>query len=262
MSGTGREALRADDAAYVRYQYSDDQKLRIRIETHTKYSERTGFQQWVVGNVDARTGQRLLDVGSGTGADYHPLFHGVDVVALDLSPAMLAKVQAKRVNADAQALPFGDKTFDRVVSNHMLYHVPDKTRALAEMRRVVRSGGRVVITANSRSSYSSLWSLRDAAVRELGLQPHRGVGHYFAIEDVNLVASVFPTVRVEHWNDAFVFPGAEPVFRYLATGPASMETDADRERLFAVLRPHIEEIVAREGVLRVPKSAGCFIADV
>ena len=39
-----REALRADDAAYVRYQYSDDEKLRIRIETHTKYSERSGVR--------------------------------------------------------------------------------------------------------------------------------------------------------------------------------------------------------------------------
>jgi hypothetical protein len=50
--------------------------------------------------------------------------------------------------------------------------------------------------------------------------------------------------------------------RYLATGPASVETAEDRERLFALLRPRIDAIVAREGVFRVPKTAGCFIADI
>lgn len=255
-------ALRADDPAYVRYQYSDDEKLRIRIETHAKYSERSGFQRWVVGHVAATAGQRLLDVGSGTGDDYHPMLKGVDVVALDLSLGMLVKVRAKRVNADAQALPFSDGAFDHVMSNHMLYHVPDKPRALREMRRIVRRGGRVVITANSRSSYSRLWALRDAAVAELGLRAHHGVGYWFAIEDVELVASVFPTVRVERWDDAFVFPSAEPILRYLATGPASVESETDRQRLFALLRPRIDEIVSREGTFRVPKGAGCFIADV
>lgn len=157
---------------------------------------------------------------------------GVHVTLGRLVGVMLAKARVKRVNADAQALPFADASFDRVMANHMLYHVPDKVRALREMRRVVRSGGRAVITANSRTSYANLWELRNAAV------------------------------RVEESRSAFVFPSAEPVLRYLATGPASVEGEADRERLFALLRPRIEEIVAREGVFRVPKSAGCFIADV
>lgn len=257
-----RPSLRADDPAYVQYQYADDEKLRIRIETHQRYSEGSGFQKWVADQVAATPGQSLLDVGSGTGEDYHPLFEGVELVAIHLSPGMLAKVRVKRVNADAQALPFADATFDRVMSNHMLYHVPDKVRALREMRRVIRPGGRVVITANSRSSYANLWELRNAAVAELGLPQYYGVGYWFALEDVNLVASVFPDVRVEEWRDAFVFPSAEPVLRYLSTAPASVESEFDRERLFALLRPRIEEIVAREGVFRVPKSSGCFIADV
>jgi SAM-dependent methyltransferase len=253
--------FRADDPAYVRYQYSDDQKLRIRIDTHETYSERRGFHQWVLRHVAAERGQRLLDVGSGPG-EYHPLLQGVDVVALDTSLGMLAKVRARRVNADAQALPFGDRSFDRVMSNHMLYHVPDKPRALREMRRVAKPGGRVTITANLRSSYANLWELRNAALAELGLAPQHGTGYWFAAEDVDLVASVFPDVRVEIWNDAFVFPSAEPVLRYLATGPAGVASEDERERLFALLRPRIDEIVAREGVFRVPKGAGCFIADV
>jgi SAM-dependent methyltransferase len=252
----------ADDPNYVRYQYSDDDKLRVRIETHERYSERQGFHHWVIAQVAAERGHRLLDVGSGPGSDYHPLLEGVDIVAVDTSLGMLAKVRAKRVNADAQALPFADASFDRVMCNHMLYHVPDKAGALREMRRVARPGARVTITANLRSSYANLWEMRNAALAELGLAPQHGTGYWFAAEDVDLVASVLPNVRVETWNDAFVFPSAEPVLRYLATGPAGVSGERDRLRLFALLRPRIEAIVAREGVLRVPKGAGCFIADI
>jgi SAM-dependent methyltransferase len=257
-----RPSFRADDPAYVRYQYSDDEKLRIRIETHERYSERRGFHRWVIGHIAAQPGHWLLDVGSGPGTDYHPLLDGVEIVALDTSLGMLRKVRAKRVNADAQAVPFEDASFDRVMSNHMLYHVRDKPLALREMRRVVKPGGRVTITANLRSSYANLWKLRDAALAELGLTPQHGTGYWFAAEDVDLVRSVLPNVRVEVWNDAFVFPSAEPVLRYLATGPAGLEREEDRQRLFALLRPRIDAIVEREGSFRVPKGAGCFIADV
>lgn len=259
-----RLPLRADDPAYVRYQYADDEKLRIRKETHERYTEGgTGFQEWVMEQVGARPGQSLLDVGSGTGEDYHPLLERVEIVAMDLSLGMLVKVRSgKRVNGDAQALPFKDRTFDRVMANHMLYHVPDKVAAMREMRRVVKPGGRVVITANSRQSYRSLWDLRNEAIAELGLPEYYGVGYWFALEDVELVESVFPNVRVEEIRSAFVFPSAEPVFRYLATGPASVETEEQRQLLFALMRPRIEEIIRREGAFRVPKTAGCFIADV
>ncbi len=59
---------RLADPAYVRFQYADDQKLRVRIETHGRYSENaTPFTQWVLARLDARPGQLLLDVGSGPG---------------------------------------------------------------------------------------------------------------------------------------------------------------------------------------------------
>ena len=50
--------------------------------------------------------------------------------------------------ADIRDLPFEDESFDGVVANHMLYHVPDRPQALAEIRRVLRSAGRVFATTN------------------------------------------------------------------------------------------------------------------
>src|SRR5262249_58028847 len=69
------------------------------------------------------------------------------VVGVDFSPAMLAFARkrvrnATFIEADAQELPFDDAEFDIVVSNLGVCHVPDQPRALAEARRVLRSGGR------------------------------------------------------------------------------------------------------------------------
>lgn len=96
---------RLTDPAYLRFQYGDDMRLRVRIETHERYSENPEpFVGWVLRHIDARPGQRLLDVGAGPG-QYHEHLRGVRVVALDMSSGMLARVRAPKVQADAQASP-------------------------------------------------------------------------------------------------------------------------------------------------------------
>lgn len=107
----------------------------------------------------AREGMRLLDVGCGIGDDVRALAALVGasgrVVGLDNSEAMLAK--ASELSAEAQypgefvfgdvlSLPFDDATFDGCRAERVLIHCADPERALAEMARVTRPGGVVVVT--------------------------------------------------------------------------------------------------------------------
>lgn len=255
------EASRLADPNYLRFQYADDEKLRIRIETHERYSENPlPFRTWLLHVVGARPGQRLLDVGSGSG-QFHPDLHGLDVVALDISAGMLAKVTVPAVQADAQHLPFADASFDRVMANHVLYHVPDMPRALREMRRVARPAGRVVITTNSRTTLRPLFEMADAVARELGVAGYQTVALRFGLEDVELIGSVFPSARIEVYEDALRFTSPEPVLAYVA----SMWIDyLDPERRAEYLRRldiRVREVIAREGMFRVPKRSGCFVWD-
>lgn len=253
---------RLADPAYLRFQYADDRKLQVRIDTHERYSEnRTPFTAWILERVGARPGQRLLDVGSGHG-QYHDRLSDVRVVALDLSAGMLARVGVPAVQADAQALPFADGTFDRVMANHVLYHLPDIGRGLREMRRVARSGARVVITTNSRDTMRPLWEITDAIAADVGVPMYRTVALRFGLEDLPLVREVFPATRVETYEDAFLFPSPDPVLAYVASMWVDFGAPDRRAEFLVRLEQEVGAIIARDGVFRVPKRSGCFVAEV
>ncbi len=89
-------------------------------------------------------GEAVLDVGCGTGALRRA--SGVDIIGIDLSQAMLAYATGARARADVVDLPFRDHNFDVVVSASSLHCWPEPGRALAEMRRVMKPSGRLVLT--------------------------------------------------------------------------------------------------------------------
>jgi ubiquinone/menaquinone biosynthesis C-methylase UbiE len=103
-----------------------------------------------------RPGARVLDVGCGTGADLCALADLVgpagQVVGVDASQTMLAEARARTRSTvvecrlgDAQALDLADGTFDACRADRVLQHLDDPGAALAEMVRVCRPGGRVVV---------------------------------------------------------------------------------------------------------------------
>lgn len=102
--------------------------------------------------VGAKSQLNALDLCCGQGNVSEGLIRrGCKVVGLDFSPAMLAFARRRVPNAifregDAQDLPFVDKQFDIVVSNLGICHVPDQSRALSEVRRVLRPHGRFAMT--------------------------------------------------------------------------------------------------------------------
>ena len=103
--------------------------------------------------LDIRSGQRVLDVAAGNGnVALAAARRGCDVIATDYVPALLEKAAeraaAERLQidfreADAEALPFKDRSFDVVVSTLGVMFTPDQPRAAAEMIRVCKSGGKI-----------------------------------------------------------------------------------------------------------------------
>lgn len=131
------------------------------------------LRQFFAAHSGRQEAARVLDCGIGTGALSQALgrvapmpfeLHGVDI-----APGMLRQaernlggsgISGRLLCADARALPFADNSFDMVMSAHMLEHFADPGQALAEMVRVVRPGGTILICATSRSAFGALVQLR------------------------------------------------------------------------------------------------------
>jgi demethylmenaquinone methyltransferase/2-methoxy-6-polyprenyl-1,4-benzoquinol methylase len=105
-------------------------------------------------------GERVLDLAAGTGTSSLPFVAaGAHTVCCDFSPGMLAVGKAKRpqldfIAGDAMQLPFADGVFDAVAISFGLRNVADAAAAAAEMLRVTRPGGRLVVCEFSRPTWA------------------------------------------------------------------------------------------------------------
>jgi len=119
-------------------------------------------------------GTRLLDLCCGTGVvTGAAVARGAVPIGVDFSPAMLA--EARRAHprlqfdeGDAEALPYPDHSFDAVVSNFGVHHVPRPDKAIAEALRVLRPGGRVAFTTWAEPADNIAWRLLFDAIRAHG----------------------------------------------------------------------------------------------
>jgi demethylmenaquinone methyltransferase/2-methoxy-6-polyprenyl-1,4-benzoquinol methylase len=115
--------------------------------------------------VDARPGQRVLDLAAGTGSSSLPFAAaGAHVVACDFSLGMLRVGRNHHatlpfVAGDALGLPFADGAFDAVTISFGLRNVADPDAALAEMSRVTKPGGRLVVCEFSHPTWTPFRTL-------------------------------------------------------------------------------------------------------
>jgi demethylmenaquinone methyltransferase/2-methoxy-6-polyprenyl-1,4-benzoquinol methylase len=113
----------------------------------------------VVAALDVRAGERILDLAAGTGTSSEPFgAAGAEVVPCDFSLGMLRVGYQRRPDlpflaGDATRLPFADSSFDAVTISFGLRNVTDVDTALAEMLRVTRHGGRLLICEFSHPTW-------------------------------------------------------------------------------------------------------------
>ncbi|WP_424951594.1 class I SAM-dependent methyltransferase [Deinococcus sp.] len=161
-------------------------RAQSAAQAYHEYMVPAMFDPWaqlLVGQAAIRAGERVLDVACGTGAVARraawQVGAGGQVSALDLNPVMLEVARRQSVpegaaitwvQGSAQSLPFPDGSFEVVLCQHGLPFFPDPALALAEMRRVLRPGGRLLVTVWRSLDHSPLFSaLNEAAVRLIGL---------------------------------------------------------------------------------------------
>lgn len=266
-----------DDAALTlsRQAYGDAARLRARIALHELGSaqQREDFHAWLWRLVDAPAATDVLEVGSGSGRMWQALGAAVPpnwrLTLSDVSPGMLAEARrtlaatgrdARFVLADAGNLPFADERFDLVFANHMLYHVPDLPRTVAELGRVTRPGGRLIAATNGEDHLAEIAALLDElAAAWPGVRVERPHRLSFTLENgAAILAEGFAHVERFDRADKLVVDDTGVLARYLL----SMVYAADANEAGA-LSAWTRDLVAerlRDGPLAVRRASGAFVA--
>jgi ubiquinone/menaquinone biosynthesis C-methylase UbiE len=156
LTGRRSEAVGPAETDRVREIWA---KFAPRYDRQIAFFERIlfgGARAWACSRVRGD----VLEVGIGTGRNLEHYPRGVRLTGVDLSPEMLAIARRRSHSlerevdllvADAESLEFPDGSFDTVVSTLTMCSIPDHRAALAEARRVLRPGGRLVMVEHVRS---------------------------------------------------------------------------------------------------------------
>ena len=180
------------------------------------------------------TGDIVLDLCCGPGfVGAVAGERGARVSGLDFSPAMLAEARARFpaiafAHGDAEAPPFPDATFDAVVSNFGIHHVPRPALALAGVHRILKPGGRFAFSVWAGHDENIAWKLVFDAVRRFGdpnasAAPHPGGG--FATGEDCLIAlhdAGFTGTRAHLVRDVWRHRDAASLLDSLRAGTARM----------------------------------------
>jgi SAM-dependent methyltransferase len=267
----------ATDPQTLRQQaYATDEKLRVRYATHEQYTvPKVDFAEWALQRLDWRGDEQVLDVGCGPGiyeTSLRHLFPNVTYYGLDFSEGMLEKHPRKQsvVMADAQNLPYPSGTFDVVMANHMLYHVPDISRAIQECRRVMKPDGIMMAATNSVDTMPQFRELYKRAILVLtapGKQVHLPipVGNLFTLENgIRQLSRHFYAVVRHDLPGAFVFDQIEPVMAYLESTRSMREPQLPPgvtwDSVMLIVREQIKNQLNYVGELVVHKLSGVLVA--
>jgi demethylmenaquinone methyltransferase/2-methoxy-6-polyprenyl-1,4-benzoquinol methylase len=194
-----------------------------RVAAVLSFGQDPRWRRAMVETVRAESGERVLDVATGTGLVAQELVrrYGCEVVGLDQSPQMLAGAQA-RLNADhglaervslvsgeAEHLPFGEEEFDHLTFTYLLRYVEDPPATMVELARVVKPGGRIAsleFSVPENALWRGLWSFyTHIGLPVLGRGVSREWAHTgrFLAESIPAFYARYPMARVvKLWEQA------------------------------------------------------------
>ncbi|HET7377383.1 MAG TPA: methyltransferase domain-containing protein [Anaerolineae bacterium] len=279
------------DQHYLRSdQYRDSANLDARIVLHRRFSTNTyGWYRWCFDRFDLPPRADILELGCGPAYLWHEMIDRVQaewtVSLSDLSIGMIGLAQknlnglnrhalpvrsAPEINMrhamgqvpfrfeviDAQSIPFADAQFDAVIADHMLYHVPDRSRALKEIRRVLKPTGRFFCATNGHAHLRELHALMRRFDPDTDFGWGKTSAEQFSLEDGAELAPYFADITVRRYPDTLIVTEVEPLVSYVF----SMTTTKGLiDRYRADLTRFIQTEMQAAGSIRITKDSGMFI---
>jgi SAM-dependent methyltransferase len=274
-------------------QYNNADKLNARIELHRRFSTNNfPWSRWVFDSLD-KSGSYIPVQGQAQGplittsSPIAPTFLEVgcgpatfwlnnlaripadwDITLSDFSPGMVQEAQQNLRESnrafefavfDVQSIPFEDAHFDAVIANHMLYHVPDRAKALGEIRRVLKPGGRFYAATNGENHMRELDELLKKCDPTIMSRWKFGASQMtFRLEKGgDELAHWFSNVKLHRYESNLVVTEAEPLVAYVLSMFVNTMITGEKISQFRSL---VEQEIAAHSAIFITKDTGLFEA--
>jgi ubiquinone/menaquinone biosynthesis C-methylase UbiE len=258
------------DRRYVTEQYRNADKFDVRITLHRRFSTNPyGWLRWVFDQLHLPPQCRILELGSGPGdlwlENLDRIPEGWELTLSDYSTGMAAQARRnlahqsypfKFMTIDAQAIPYKNKTFDAVIADHMLYHVPEKSRAFSEIHRILKAGGRFYASTIGQGNLRELADLLSKFDDNLSAWGWHSPDTFLLENGAAQLAKRFTQVDLRRYADSLIVTEAAPLVDYLLS--SRIETAVEnREKFVKFVERELEDC---GGAFHVTKDSGLFEA--
>lgn len=261
-----RAPFAGGDQTYLRdEQYGNSTKLDVRTALHQRFSTATlAFPDFEASLIDWPTDARVLECGTGSGRfwDNSVAPRSAELTLTDLSPGMVKAAVQRATSSgfssvqgqecDVQLLPFADDSFDVVLANHMLYHVPDPDLAVRELARVLAPQGVLLASTNG---YGHMDSMKDAITE--AFEDHGDkLYEVFGIDTgERRLREHFAQISWHAYDNDLLVTDLEAAVAYgLSFPPGEFATEAQ----VPLFRDALEQRFS-DGVLRIRTRTGAFV---
>jgi SAM-dependent methyltransferase len=268
-----------DQAYLTKHQYKDSSNLDARAALHRRFSTaKESWHPWVFDHMKLAPNSRVLECGCGPGwmwrENLDRIPNGCQMTLTDLSEGMVAEAEAALAESghqfefksvDIQALPFADNSFDVVVANHMLYHVPDIDQALKEIKRVLKDNGRFLAATNGNNHMKEItemgWKLfpeETAALANTRLKQDSKLTLSFRLENGGeLLEPHFSQVDLNYYEDGLEVTEVSPLVAYILS---SNQSETITDEVVSKLTAYLEDKLTQDGVIKISKESCLFMA--